>query len=227
MPVQPINVGEKIRASWLNEIVEAVNAGATPGRSGENSVLAALGLVLTALDPKLFVPVRIMVTRLGHEPLQTFNNELPPRPINTAYTPSTISYDVKALRSGWLVEDIAPTFGRDVRNDEALIYPAHTGLVAFMIRAVKMREAPGQQLGEYTADLMLLPGSEVVARRRCPTGGGAVSGPFGRFQLPPPQDLPVPVEVDSFSTPVTGSQSSQASDGSGVDGGTPGGGTVG
>lgn len=212
--LQPINVGDPITANFLNGIINAINAIDT-GTGAAGPIAASLAAVLSVIEPDIFVPVRIIRTRAGGTPIQEFDNTQPPRQITNTYFPSFVSYDVKALRAPWEVEDIAPSFGRDVRNDEARVYPARTGLIAFMIRAPKMRESDGEALGKYSADLMLLPGSEVVARRRCNPPAPILRAPNG---LPLPLDLPLALPgVDTaISTPNTQSQS-QGSEGSGAE----------
>jgi hypothetical protein len=223
MAVPLINPGEPIRASWLNELVGAVNA-AAGGGGRDSSIEAALALALSAFYGDLFVPVRIMRVLVAGQAVQTWTQGATVAPITTTSLPSAVSYDVRGIRRGFVIENRQPIYGRPVRNDEARIYPASAGLVALVERSPR----GGNQAGRAHGNLMLLPGSEIVARRPCqpgtllrgPTGPELTEEELEELPLPRPQRVGSITRVGG-----DGTGASQAA-GGGPAGSTPGDGGV-
>lgn len=215
--IQRINPGQRITAAWLNSIVDAINGMAVSG-GGDPSLLgvesSSLALMLTALMPSMFVPCRIVAVRRNSDIVCELEVGMTPVPISSAEIPSSITYDLKATHEAWRVDDVTPVYGREVRGDEARIYPAQCGMVAVYVRSVALRSSPSQQPGRPVGQLMLLPGSEVVARRRCPPSGTGLSSAtlaarLGLPPIPPPQ--PPPRDA-SFRVPALERQSQTSSE---------------
>lgn len=188
MPIPQINPGQRITAAWLNEIVDAINAGLSgqqPG-IGRSFLNEALSLALVAALPELFEPVRIIRVKRGQDVLQTMEVGQPLRPILSPEWPTQVTYDVTSIRRGWSVESVTPTYGRPVRGNEAKVYPASAGMLAVYVRGPKFRDEQNEQRGKIEAQLMLLPGSEVVYRRQCTP---QTPGPIIDLGIPPP--LPI------------------------------------
>ncbi len=150
--VRRVNTGDPITAAWANELADAVRdqAGGLLGGDLGKNVLALAALLQ---DPDRFVAVKIKAVRLTGAG------------IDDAYFPSAVRYQVEGIRRPGILEDnLVPFYGREVEDDEARVYPAKVGMTAFLERDV-VEEGPGDI--RVIARLMLLPGAERVARKRC------------------------------------------------------------
>lgn len=76
--------------------------------------------------------------------------------------PSDVLYSVKIVGSTAGLTNVAPTFGRPVKNDQAKIYAAQVGMPCMVLRW------PGGPAAPYAGALALFEGSEIVYRQPCP-----------------------------------------------------------
>ena len=159
MAIRPLQTGEPITAAWIADLVAAVNALSEQlGRAGGGKVADAAVLAGVLGSPDEFILCRIVEVELS-----------PAAGPGPAYLPSTVTYRVKGIRRpGIDLAGLTPVFGRPVRMDEARIYPASIDTVCYIVRTPARAGTGG-----HDAELMLLPDSEVVARRRCDLPGGA------------------------------------------------------
>lgn len=134
--------------------LQAVHVDTRQGRHTPWSVL------LESL-PHIFVPAKITQVEAP------FIDGLNPLPSQVFYWAQAIS------NSAAKIERERPFYGQDVHNDEARVWPAQVDMDCFIVRGI---DEEGARYGR----LMLLPGSEVVARRPCRGGTGVPPPP------PPP-----------------------------------------
>ena len=159
-------VGDPVRSQDFNTVLDAIaelqdvvqpSDGADGSDTSSQSGFVA-GL-LPLMFPEVFVPVRITNVRISGSG-------------TSPATPSTVTYDVVGLaHPGTSATNLTPKYGRDVANDEALVYPATAGMTAIVVRTPKSDGS-----GKLQGDLMLLPGSEIVARKRCGASGLSATG---------------------------------------------------
>lgn len=218
MPLPRINRDDVITADYLNQLAAAIEQAMDPS-GGDGMVMRALA----SLRREDLVQCRIKAVRFDHD-------IIPPGPDVPDY-PSLWTYDYIGIgRAGVKEEDATPVYGRPVRNDEAKIYPARVGMVCYLVRAPN-------GAGTYAGELMLLPDSEVPARRRC---GGSISGlglrgatsskkPTDKIVEPdPPPPPPTPAQRYGFGQLGTGNETAEfTKGGDGVLGGDLGGGGIG
>jgi hypothetical protein len=167
MSIQHFNPGEPLRAARLNELVDGIN-GATPTRP-RTIIDSAVAETISALSPNDLIQCRIVTV---NAPGAGANSELP----------SDVRYTVRGIgQTGIVLVGVYPKYGRPVRGNEARIWPARVDDICYIVRRPTSER-------KVVGELMLLPGSEVLAFRTC-GGAGAVAAP-AVFRLPPP--LPIP-----------------------------------
>lgn len=147
--------GDEIFASFLNEITGRI-------QRLEQLQMNPVAAVFAALPPDQLIQCRMIGRR--------FNGTLLPAGVMNPAVPSEITYDYVGIGQPSITRTNAPpVYGREVRNDECLIYPAPEGVVCYLVMSPRAGTESGR-LGE----LMLLPGCEVPARRRCGTGANGL-----------------------------------------------------
>ena len=226
MSVLPrIKPGQVITAEFLNQLATAIDRlNSTLGGDAAGR-LDAMVATLAALSPEVLIWCRISGVY--------FRGDLLPIGAVTRASvglPSEWTYGVVGIgRPGINEPRMAPVYGRPVVNDEALIHPALVDMICCMVRLPSGEGAAARVVGE----LMLLPGSEVPARRRCntPSGGGNVVSAMEeqkkKLRLPPP-DPRIRIGFDQIadesqiSGPGKGGEGVQSGEGPGGIG-TPGG----
>lgn len=163
----PFQTGQQLTARDLNALRDYLLATADrdggdtaapstgPGPAPWGGLLASLLPMLTgggSAEQQLVVLCRITRTLVDSEPVQ----DRPP-------TPATrVTYDLARIgMPGITFLDHTPVYGRPVLGDQPRIHPAPVGDTALILRGVLAR-TPGQP------DLLLLPGSEIIAFKTCP-----------------------------------------------------------
>lgn len=193
MTIRAPNPGEPITAAWAAMVVDELDRLSREAslRSAGNPVLEAMVLSLTSLEPSVFVAARIMDVRLSGAGVSG--------PSGTAYLGSQVSYRIRGIRRGGIdLDNQFPVYGRPVRGDEARIYPALQGMVCFIVRSPAATGAGGTD-----AQLMLLPGSEVVARRSCTAPPPGLAGGGARLRREEPVQLAAIVGSTETAGPET------------------------
>jgi len=151
--IPAVRPGDVMSAEWAERVraaIEALGGGDVPG----NLMQSVIAGVLAALAPERFIPVKIMAVNIA-------TGGGGGSAVDGAYWPSDVRYDLRGIaKPGINLTAQTPWYGREVRNDEARVYPARVGDTALI-----ELEYDGE--GTHRARLMLLPGSEVVARKRC------------------------------------------------------------
>lgn len=151
--------GEALTAESVNAIFAELDElrALLMGRGGKSNEQGALALAFSAIDPDLFVPCRMTDVRLVGEGFAA--------PGGLAFWPSQVSYRIVGIRRGGIdLDNMVPVYGRPVRGDETRLYPASVGMVCVLVRSPAADDS-----GEIDSQLMLLPDSEIVARRLCTT----------------------------------------------------------
>lgn len=215
--LRDLNPGDVITAEWLNAL-KALAEGrsqASPGKAAAGEQAAGVARALAAIKPDEWVQCRI--TRL-----------IAPGGGLVPEWPSNVRYDLIGIgRPGIVLTNQTPVFGRPVKGDEAKIWPAPVGTICYIVRSPAIDNS-----GAIVAQLVLLDGSEVVARRMC-VGPGAVQAPVSaivRRPIVPKPLLPLPEELarlgvnpgltgDSGKTTGGGGEAAGAGAGGGGDGG--------
>lgn len=181
MSIEPTNVkpvptpqrGQPLTAEFLESVVARIER-------LEQTVRDPVAAVFAAMPSQELVQCRIVKRRFDGDPLADT--------AEPAEAPSRFTYDVRGIRRGAALrlQGLTPVYGREVRNDEALVYPARVGQVCYIVRS------PADGTAGLVGELMLLPGCEVPARRRCSPGALLAGGgrpPADRrpeAKLPPP-----------------------------------------
>lgn len=166
--------GEGITAAFLQSLSARIER---LERNGVDPVAA----VFAALPSDEFVQCRIVKRRFMGDPIA---DDAEP-----AEVPSAFTYDIRGVRRNLVRTGLTPIYGREVRSDECRVYPALVGQVCYFVRS------PGGGGGGLQGELMLLPGCEVPARRRCesanvfggPIGGATPEEPAITPMIPPTQ----------------------------------------
>lgn len=174
-----VKAGEAVRASHINALRDAL-ADIAAGRLPAELEQRMLTSILTALDPERFIVCKIVDVKFNtdgpYPPLPPAEPGGPttPDPRNApvmgvggrlTYWPSQIEwYEYRGFGKPGVHGYKPPVYGRPVEGDECRIYPAQVHMTCLVEIDV---DAEGERKGR----LMLLPGSERVARRRCGTGG--------------------------------------------------------
>lgn len=148
--VRSFRPGDRLAASDMNAIVGALGDLRKRIDEGDSEMVARLvAAALAALGADWLLPVKISAVHVTGTP------------IGGASLPSEVKYSYVAFyRPNLIKEQQTPVYGRPVKNDEARIYPATRGMVAVVVKNLNGDGTP-------RPELMLLPGSEVVARRTC------------------------------------------------------------
>lgn len=203
--MQPIAPGDVITAELLNAMRVRIE-------HLETLVQNPLAAVLAGLRREEFIQCRIKGVRFSGDPMTVTRASVG--------LPSLWTYDIIGIgRAGIDETGIAPVYGRPVVNDEALIHPALVGMVCYFVRSPN-------DAGSLTGELMLLPGSEVTARRRCGTGTGNLTAtgagakPIDKVEIPPPPPPPPGPAFNNITGRIAGDGQTASGDGSSVLGGT-------
>lgn len=157
-PPVPVSPNDRVRTSDINRVIGAVLAlladrgrvyeGIRAGAGGVDVVRAA-----TLAD-------RVLLGRISAI--------VPPAAEGEASWPSETRYFARAIEPQSMElggqDGVLPAYGREVRGDEAKVYPAAVGSLCLIVRTPDPESAGGVRAQLWVLD-------EVVARRRC-TGGG-------------------------------------------------------
>jgi hypothetical protein len=152
--VPKVKRGDAITAEWANALRDAI----VGGRVNAGMMQGIMAEVLSLLAPERFSLGKIKGVNLSGTP------------VSGAYFPSGVTYQVKGIGKLGIDEPaMVPYYGREVRNDEARVYPARVNDTVMIERDV-------DDEGTAHARLMLFSGCEVVARKRCGTSGAGGGG---------------------------------------------------
>lgn len=156
--VPALRRGDPIGEAWIGQLVATVNGLVDAARGGATAnAQAELLAIVGAAQP----PGRAAWARITAVDVDAGAAGLPGAP--GAHFPDDIRYTAVELgRPEAEMGPAYPDFGRPVRNNEARVYPAAVGDLCLILKD------PGG--GVIRPRLMLLPGSEVVARRKCQPG---------------------------------------------------------